>query len=220
MRESYLNSLKSAVIWKGMDRIAALLKHIVIAGAIGFSAQLDVFYLAVGLLGVIVFSWGNLIDVLAVPRLVALDKNEKWRSLDQLTGGFFVLTLLIGCALGVFFLLFRGGLSKIPAGLDPFRQGLLYDAFYWVLPVVILYIPLRFMGAIYRSRRQFSLFYQGEAIIAIISFSLVFLFRDEPHVLLWSFSCGVLFAFGYLCCRSKNKIRLFAAPWSSEVKIM
>ena len=60
----------TVALWRGLDRVAGLAKHVLIAAAIGLSAQLDVFYMAVAILGVLVFSWAHLLDVLAVPQLV------------------------------------------------------------------------------------------------------------------------------------------------------
>ena len=52
-RESFLHSLGASALWRGLDRAAGLAKHVLIAAAIGLSAQLDVFYMAVAILGVL-----------------------------------------------------------------------------------------------------------------------------------------------------------------------
>ena len=216
--ESFFESLKASVLWRGVDRVASLLKHIVVAGVIGLSAQLDVFYLAVSLLGVLVFSWGHLLDVLAIPRLVELNREGDNKAFNQLSGGMFLICLAWGGILCGIIFLSREWLSHIPAGLDPQRRALLKDSFFWFLPVILLFVPLRFLGAVFRSIRRFSLFYQGEALIAIVAFVLVLVFPKNPRVLLWSFSIGVMIAFIYLLAQSYGEFSLYDNFWSPEVR--
>lgn len=211
-------SIGASVVWRGLDRVFALAKHVLIAGAIGLSAQLDVFYLVNSLLAVLVFSWGNLVDVLAVPRLVTYQAENRTKEFDTLSGGLLVLCFLLGAVLCGAAFWGRAVLSFLPAGLDPARQALLREAFIWVLPVAFLYVPFRFLGALFRSSRIFSLFYQSQTLIGLVSLILIYFWRDHPTVLLWSFSISVTCAFLYLFNHARKHYRVCGNPFADEVQ--
>lgn len=216
--QSFLSSIGTAVLWKGLDRLSGLLKHIVIAGAIGLSAQLDVFYMALALLGVLVFSWASLLDVMAVPRMVALWQQGRKSEFDQLTGGLFSLCFLVSLFLTVVIYLAGDFIASIAIGFDADRNALLEEAFFWLIPVLFFYIPLRFIGSVMRALRNFSAYYQAEFIAALVVLVCVVVFSDDPKVLLWSFSLGVALAFFYLLFRARTSIGSLTNPFSPEVR--
>jgi len=82
-QESFLSSIGSSAFWRVLDRGVGLSKHILIASMIGLSTQLDVFYMAMAILSVLVFSWGGVLDVATVPALVRLSKANKENSLKR-----------------------------------------------------------------------------------------------------------------------------------------
>ncbi|MEM4725206.1 MAG: lipid II flippase MurJ, partial [Candidatus Hadarchaeum sp.] len=216
--ESFLQSLTSAVIWKGLDRLAGLAKHIVVAASVGLAAQLDVFYMAVALLGVLVFSWGQMVDVVAVPRLVQEWRDGRQQVFRDIAAGLFSLTLLGSILLGAFLLIAWPWLRYAAAGFDDARSSLLVEAIVWLLPVVVLHIPFRLMGAVLRAQRRFAAFYQGEFMIAAVVLALVMIFPNHDHVLLWSFSAGTLIAFFFLMVQARPWIWPLGSPWSDVVR--
>lgn len=217
-RESFLRSIGASIFWQGVNRVAGLSKHIIIAGAIGLSAQLDVFYLATAILGVMVFSWGALLDVLAVPNAVAYRSAGDHKGFDSLASGLIMLSLIFGLALCAVFIVGLDGIVRIPAGLDPGRRELLKNSFFWLLPVILLYLPIRSIGAVFRARRRFSVVYQSHAIIAVVTLILVAVFYRRPMVLFWSLSVATGIAFVYLAAWSRGRFRLVGSPLSPEVK--
>lgn len=216
--ESFLSSIGTAVLWKGLDRVSGLLKHIVIAGAIGLSAQLDVFYMVTALLGVFVFSWASLIDVIAVPRMVEVHQSGHYDVFKKVSGGLFTLTLVGSLFLAVAFYVFRNNLADIALGFESERSHLLMDSIPWLLPVILLYIPLRLLGAVLRALRLFSLFYQAEFITALTVLVCVYFFREDPLVLLWSFSLGITCAFVFLFFKASKLILPLSSPFSTELR--
>ena len=75
----YINSISTAIhtiLWKSLSRVISFLKHIIIAAVIGLSSQLDVFYLAISIIGVMVISWAGLFEIIAMPKMVQyIQKN-------------------------------------------------------------------------------------------------------------------------------------------------
>jgi len=217
-QESFLRSIGSSVVWKGLDRVAGLLKHIIIAAAVGLSAQLDVFYMVTALLGVLVFSWASLMDVVAVPSMVRAWKEGRKEDFGQIASGLFVITIMASLFLGASLYFFRDELAMVAVGFEPNRKKLLAEAIPWLLPVVFLYVPLRLMSAILRALRQFAPAYKSEFSIALIVLVCVSLFKYDPHVLLWSFSLGVVGAFFYLFSKTWKYVISFENPFSAVVR--
>jgi putative peptidoglycan lipid II flippase len=217
-QESFLSSLGTAAIWKGLDRISGFLKHVVIAGTIGLSAQLDVFYMAMALLGVFVFSWGNVLDVLAVPRMVGLWRNGERAAFRAYAGGMLILCLSGSLLLAMLIVLGWRQIASLALGFDAKRSQLLQQAFVWLIPVLIFYLPFRFMGSVMRALRSFSSSYQAEFAIAATVLVCVLLFRSDPHVLLWSFSLGITAAFFFLLFRSLSLLGVPTNLFSPEIR--
>lgn len=192
--ESFLRALGASAFWGGLERMAGLGKHVLIAAAIGLSVQLDVFYMAVALLSVLVFSWANLLDVLAVPRLVRAWREGDHTTFQALAGGLLLLCALASLALALALVAARDWIALLAAGFDTERRALLADALLWLAPAALLYVPLRMLGAVARAVRRFTPFYQAEFLIALVVLICVAVSRD-PHVLFWSFGLGVATAF-------------------------
>ena len=218
MAESFLKSIGASVLWKGLDRLAGLAKHIVIAATIGLSAQLDVFYMAIALLGVLVFSWASLFDVVAVPNMVRAWQENRQAEFRQIASGLFILTMTGSLFLAIILYQAKAGLANVAIGFDQDRERLLAEAIPWLLPVILLYIPLRLMGAVLRALRMFSPFYQAELITTLTVLLCVAIFREDGHVLLWSFSMGIGAAFVFLLIRTQSYLFPLANPFSPVVR--
>lgn len=215
MKESFLASIGSSILWRGLDRLSGLLKHIVIAATIGLSAQLDVFYMALAILGMVVFSWGLLIETVAVPKLVqCLDQRDKFQAL---TGGLFVLCCLFSLLLLGVIWVGHDILAGVALGFDEARGDMLGESFIWLIPVAFFYIPYRFLCSIFRAKRSFSKTCQAEFIVAIIVLTLVVLYPEEPDILLWSYSVGFTLSFFFLLVPSMQYFNPWGNPFSSSV---
>lgn len=217
-QESFLYALGSAFVWKGLDRAAGLIKQIIIASVIGLSAQLDIFYMILAILGVLVFSWAGMIDVVAVPSMVKAWKAKRFYEFRQIASGLFVLAMAVSVLLVLILYLGKDLVAQVAIGFDLERRQLLADAMQWLLPAVFLFIPLRLMGSVLRAIRQFSSFYQSEFLVAFTVMICVAMFREDEHVLLWSFSLGVTVAFLFLLSKSRKLIFPLSNPLSHYVR--
>ncbi|MDR3159198.1 MAG: polysaccharide biosynthesis C-terminal domain-containing protein [Zoogloeaceae bacterium] len=216
MAESFLKSIGASVLWRGLNYLAGLAKHIVIAAAIGLSAQLDVFYMAMALLGVLVFSWAGLLDIMAVPDMVRAWRENRHEEFRRIASGLFSLVLAGSAALALTLCFAWGEIANVAMGFDQGRKELLAQAIPWLLPAVLLYIPLRFIGSVLRAIRKFSLFYQAEFSIALVVLICV-LSCEDAHVLLWSFSAGVSVAFLFLLFAARRHLFPLSSPFSPVV---
>ena len=216
--ESFLSSIASSALWKGLDRLAGFLKHILVAATIGLSAQLDIFYMSIALLGVLVFSWASMIDVVAVPNMVRAWRETKYDDFRSIASGIFALTLIGSILLASLLYLGRDIISAVAIGFEMERRQLLAEAIPWLIPVILLYIPLRMMGAVLRALRIFSPFYQAEFIATFITLVCVWSYKDSAHVLLWSFSAGITLSFFFLLCKTHKHVLPLSNPFSHQVR--
>lgn len=141
-QESFHKSINASIFWRGLARLSGLTKHIIIAAMIGLNAQLDVFFMATVLLGILVFSWGEIADVMSVPHMVKNWKNGQKEEFKKIASGYMSFIFLGSLLLAFMVYLFSHQLSLLPIGFDPERQKLLAQSLPWLLPAVILYVPL------------------------------------------------------------------------------
>ena len=219
-RESFLKSIRSAFVWKSLEKSTSFLKHLIVASMVGLSVQLDIFYMAIALIGVFVFSWARLVDVLAVPRLVKYHQDRNRSAFASLAGGLFNFSLLFSLLLTTLILTFSEPISRIAYGFEPARKALLSESFVWLAPAMIFYIPLFQLGSVCRALRCFSAFYRAEFLIGAIALVLIFLYPDHPQVLLWSFSTGVFGAFCLLCISARKFLNWRTHPFSADIRVI
>ncbi|BGI52979.1 MAG: murein biosynthesis integral membrane protein MurJ [Candidatus Hamiltonella defensa (Ceratovacuna japonica)] len=217
-QESFHKSINASIFWRGLARLSGLTKHIIIAAMIGLNAQLDVFFMATVLLGILVFSWGEIADVMSVPHMVKTWKNGQKEEFKKIASGYMSFIFLGSLLLAFMVYLFSHQLSLLPIGFNPERKKLLAQSLPWLLPAVILYVPFRHMGAVLRSVRQFSPLYQGEFLLSLITMLCIVCFYHYPNVLFWSYSMGVTGAFLYLLCRTWRFVLPLSNPFSFIVR--
>jgi peptidoglycan biosynthesis protein MviN/MurJ (putative lipid II flippase) len=217
-RESFLHSIGASIVWKTFERISGLAKHVVVAAVIGLSSQLDTFYMAIAILGLLVFSWGNLIDVIAVPQLVGLKQKNDINAFKKTSCGLFYLCILFSLVVIILTFFFKEFIAKIAIGFEPERQYLISKALIWFFPVILLYIPMRFFGSLFRALRNFSIFYQSEFLMSFVALVIIIFFKNHPAVLLFSYSSGVFVAFFYLFFNGKKYLNWRSNPFSKEIK--
>ena len=218
--ESFLQSLGFSIFWNGATRGIGIIKQVAVAVLIGLSAELDSFYLAVSLLGILVFSWGQVLDLILVPRLVELRKKGDEAELERMLGGTLSAVLLAALVLLALIFLTREWIPWVAGGFDPERKELLKSGLLYLAPVVLLYLPGRFLLAVLRSKRRFSRYYSTELISEAIILFVILIFHDRDFVLFWSFGIGMAASvlFAAFSVRHLSAISL-GNPFSAEVRI-
>lgn len=199
-KESYLQSIGSAIFWNGLLKGANFFKQIVLAAAMGLSAELDVFYMSIAILGLLVFSWGNVLDVIMIPKLIKIKENSS-SDFKQYVASIFWRVVGFTFILVYLLYFFSSYIPEIAIGFDEGRSDLLGQSFYWFLPGVLFYLPAKFLGSVLRSVRDFSGYYQSEFIMGIVILTTILFFPNYKYVLSWSFSIGAFFCFIYLVYR-------------------
>ena len=218
IRESFISSIKSALLWRTTGRATGIFKHVIIAAAIGLSVQLDIFYMTTALLGIFLFSWAQMLEVMAVPKLVELHQSGQIKAFNSLSGGMLTLCILFSLLITAATILGRSYISEVAWGFDEKKKKLLAEAIIWFAPVLLFLIPFQFMGSVFRAVRRFSIFYQAEFITGAVTLFLIYLFKDDPNVLFWSFSMGVSVAFFFLFVFYLRRYKVLGNPFSRLVK--
>ena len=208
--QSFLASLFHSVIWKTTSRGASLVKHIVIAAAIGLSTQLDVFYMALAIFGLLIEVWGMTLTVLAVPHLIKLGDREFSAQAATIA----VITILASMLLALAVISFRGQISHLAIGFDTSGKEALSEAILWLTPYILLHVPTSAIGAALRAKRNFSPVYQSEALNAVAILACIIAVPTHPHVLFWSLSCGAIASFLFLGTHFLLKFGSMPGVWS------
>ena len=76
-KQSILFAAINNIVVRFGQQLISLSKHIIIAGFIGLSNQLDIFYMSLAIYGVLITSWAVVFDVLAIPKLVEYQVKKK-----------------------------------------------------------------------------------------------------------------------------------------------
>ena len=216
--QSYIEAIFSSVIWTLLDRATALLKHVIIASTLGLGIELDVFYMTVGLIGLFVFSWSKIANVIAVPELVKLQMAGKSQEARALTGDLFTLSVLFSMALGLIVTLAWPILTKLAWGFDAERMAYLKTTIHWAGPLVFLYIPLKMLYSFSKAQRRFSITYRNEFLIAITILAFILTYPSARGVMIWSYSLGVSLAFCLTLVGLRGSIQLLGNPFSARIK--
>ncbi len=194
-KQSTAFAIIDTFFWKFGIQIFSILKHIIIAGYIGLSVQLDIFYMALAIFGVFITSWMMVFDNVAIPKLVYFSSQNDWDNFKKLSSSL----LGFACILSILFILilifFPNKISLLAIGFNDQQKNILGKDLFWLLPAILFYLPLGVVYSILKSVRQFSILNRCEFIGNISVLILLFLFFDKEGVLYWSYSLGISTSF-------------------------
>ena len=188
-------------------RLVGYGKHVLIAAYIGLTAPLDAFYMAMSILSLAIFTFGDVFDSLGVPRLVGTLQKEGEDSFRAMAGSILAFSLLLTLLLGVILLLTSPWLPWIAPGFNPDKKILIQRGLFFLFPVILLYLPYHAMGSFLRSRRRFQVFYLSELIVAVVSLLVIVLWREYTDVVPVSVSISYFVAFLYILFVSREEFR-------------
>lgn len=217
-RETFTRAITSSVTWGIAGKMIGILKHAVIAGAIGLSAQLDSFYAATSILAVFVFLMAGMFDVLGVPKLIELNNRGDLNSFNRLARSLFTSSLVVGVLSFAFIVTFRENLTFLAIGFEPARRNILIDGLLYIAPLALVFSPLRQLAAIHRAQGHFSIYYQTEFIVTLTWFLAIVFFRDVNMVLFFAWPIGVAAGLMFIIIRSPFILALIGNPLVPEAR--
>jgi putative peptidoglycan lipid II flippase len=218
--ESFSKAIGSSIVWGVGGKALGILKHSVIAGAIGLSAQLDAFYAATSVLAVMVFLIVGVFDVLGVPRLIKLHNNGESEKFYQLSRSLFVFSVLLGLISFMVMVLLHDELTFLAQGFEDERRQILSDGLLILSTIALVYFPLRQLAAIHRAQSNFSIYYRTDFIVTAVWFIVIYIYRDVAMVLFFSWPVAVLFGLIYILYNTPSFSKLIGNPICSEAKSM
>ena len=220
-KQSGLSAIISTFFFKSFGFMLSFLKHIIIAGFIGLSSQLDVFYMAIAIIGVLVSSWGHVFDVIAIPKIIELSKIKNSKELNLFLGGMLTLSLFLSLFICAIFIFFPHYVIFMAYGFDDQRKYLLSESFFWLIPAIVMFLPLSFVGSILKSFRQFNILYLSEIIGSIIVLFCIYFYLEKPNVLYWSYSLNILIPFilVYIAVNFSTKL-FFLYPFRRSILVI
>lgn len=217
-RESFGRAIASSVIWGTSGKFIGILKHVVVAGAIGLSAQLDSYFAATSIITVFVFLVAGMFDILGVPILIALKKDGNSDGFNRVARSLFSGSLLAGVCSFLLIIVFRENLTVLAQGFDPARKQLLVDGLVYLAPLAFFYFPLRQLAAIHRAEGHYSVSYQADFLVTFSWFLIIVVFRDVEMVLFFSWPIAVAIGLLFLIIKSPFFFSLFGNPIVPELR--
>ena len=216
-KQSFLASLFSSTIWKAVGHGSGLIKHIVIAAVIGLSTQLDIFYMAMALIGILILTWGEVFKVITLPRLVKAETQGDQHHFKKIASGIFTLAVGTSILLAVLLVSFRHEIAALAIGFDEAHQKSLAEAFILLVPAVVFSLPTGTFVAVLRAKRLFSRIYEADALRAITILGCIAIAPENPSVLLWSMSLAATAVFAYNAAFALQHIKLTTNPFDAEI---
>mgnify|MGYP001299255956 CR=1 FL=1 len=194
-KQSALYAAVHNIFWRFGHQILSLVKHIMIASYIGLSSQLDIFYMALAIFGVLITSWAIVFDVLAIPKFVRLQVEKKFFEFNKLCMSLLIFTFIISILYTIIFFFFSDFISNFAIGFSKEKKLLLQESFLWLLPAIAFYLPYFALCSILKSLRLFSIINIIEFFSTLIIVITLFIFIKVQFVLYWSYSVSIIFSF-------------------------
>lgn len=209
--QSTANSIVSSVFVRLLDKGLGFLKVLIIATVVGLSFRVDVFYLSVLIISSIGFIWANALDYSIVPKMVELYNLdfEKFRNYNTKTIIYcFSFSLLLSI---LFYFLIPKLIIFFWKDSHVNREALTYS-FKTLLPVLVFYLPYRYIGAILRVTKTYNWFYFGELVVSIVTLLLLIIFRENAFILELSYIFAIITAFFSILFVSKKYFNFSEKP--------
>lgn len=194
-KQSVLFAAINNIIVRFGQQLITLFKHIIIAGFIGLSNQLDIFYMALAIYAVLITSWAVVFDVLAIPRLVNYHVNKEYENFSILSSSIVLFTFCISIFFSVIFYYFGNIISNAALGFSDEKRKILEESFKWLFPAIIFYLPYFSLCSILKSLRLFSLVNFIEFFSTLLLVLILLFFIEQEFVLYWSYSLSISFSF-------------------------
>ena len=106
-------------------------------------------------------------------------------------------------------------------GFDEHRKNLLSQSFFWLMPAILLFLPLSFSGSILKAFRLFNFLYVSEIIGSMIVLFCIYYYINSPNVLYWSYSLNIIIPFliVYIAINFTTKL-YFLYPFRRSILIL
>ena len=122
-KQSAIYAAVHNIFWRFGHQILSLIKHIMIASYIGLSSQLDIFYMALAIFGVLITSWAIVFDVLAIPKFVRLQVEKKFFEFNKLSSSLLIFTFIISILYTIIFFFFSDFISDSAIGFSKEKKA-------------------------------------------------------------------------------------------------
>ena len=194
-KQSVLFAAINNIIVRFGQHLISLFKHVIIAGYIGLSDQLDIFYMSLAIFAVLITSWAVVFDILAIPKLVKCQADKEYENFNILSSNILIFTFGISIFFSIIFYFFGNIISYSAFGFSDEKKIILGESFKWLFPAIIFYLPYFSLCSILKSLRLFSIVNLIEFFSTLLLLMILILFIEQEFVLYWSYSLSISFSF-------------------------
>ena len=176
-KESIREAVLKGGVLNSLAKLCGYARSVAIAVLLGFSLQVDAYFLATGLIGIFLI-FATVFDSIGVPNLVRA-REENTVRFDSLASLLLSFTLLLAVSMTFLMLLLTPILARAALGYTPEKQALLQKFLFLLSPYLFFYFLFHHFGAVLRAKRLFSIYFLSE----LLFFFLAFLFTTTGLIL-------------------------------------
>jgi putative peptidoglycan lipid II flippase len=190
-KNRFLTVAASAVGVSLLVQGLAFLRQLLIAAYFGVGRDFDVYVMVYMVASIMVFTFAGIFDSVAVPNLVRKRESDGPEAALALARSIFRLSLLLGGAMSLVFLIAVPLLAPIFAtGFSPEeRAGLTKLAWYFV-PWTLVCVPYYAAAARYKMEWRFNRVFVAEIVIVVVSIGFLALRHGDIRMLPLAYAIG------------------------------
>jgi len=190
-KNSFLRVAASAVGVTLLVQVLAFLRQLLIAAYFGVGRDFDGYVMVYTLATVLVFTFAGIFDSIAVPHLVRTRENAGPKAALALARAIFRLSLLLGGAMSLVFLVAVPLLAPIFAtGFSPEERAGLTRLAWYFLPWTFLCLPYYAAAARHKMDWRFNRVFTTEIVVVAVSIGVLTVRHGDVCMLPFAYACG------------------------------
>jgi putative peptidoglycan lipid II flippase len=207
-------SLKKAVVSTSIlnliSKILGYAKTIILIVFAGMGDALDAYIVAYSVVTVYIMMFGDIFDSLGVPELSRAWSEKKEKLFNSITKNLFflsfVLTIILSSAL---YFTYHYFLNIQAIGFSAEKRELVVNMLYYLIPMIVVYLPYHALGAFFRSQKYLTFFYTTQLVNSIVVLGYLAVNHDDPYDIPIATSLGFISGFILMLFFAFSRFSLF-----------
>lgn len=191
LKNQFLTVAASAVGVSLLVQVLAFWRQILIASYFGVGRDFDSYVTIYALATLLIFIFGNIFDLVAVPHLVRTRENEGHDAALALSRSIFYLSLVLSAGMSVVFLIAVPLVAPIFAtGFSLEERSSLAKLVWYFLPWTLVCVPYYAAGAQHKMEWHYNRVFFAEIVIIAVSTGFLALRHDDIRMLPLAYASG------------------------------
>lgn len=217
-RQTVVEGVISVFSLNLLARGSGYFKTILIAAYIGLTSELDSYYMAIAIMGVMIYTFGDVFDSLGIPNLVKTQEKEGDEGYRRLAGSIFTLAVVMSVSLTVLLILTLPLTVNIAYGFSSEGKTHITNMVFILLPIALVYLPYHAIGSFFRGIRNYQVFSIADIILSLSSLIFIILYHKNAYAVATALSSGYIMGFLYLFIVSRGKFPIYGSLITDEMR--